>query len=909
LLQSSWGQSLLRISLKEKGLDGAAHVIVFAVIYGLLLSYFTPKCLFSDTIATGGDTPSHYAAADYLIHVLLPKGRIMGWMQGNYAGFPLFQFYFPFPFLIMAVLQAFMPLQIAFKLVTVLGIFLLPLCTYACVRLFKQPSPVPIIGATFTLPFLFMESNSMWGGNIPSTLAGEFAYGLGFALLVLFIGSFYRGIRENRFILINSLILTGIGLSHGYTLVFAVLAASFFLFTTQGFFKNLGYYLKVNALAFFLLGFWLIPLLWFLPYTTPFNFVWVLDGISQVFPRILLPGLIFALVGTILALYTRITGAKAGQRQDNIVSYLWFLILVAGAFYCIAYEINLVDIRFLPYVQFFLLMLGAHGVGLMAQWIKARAVLAVLLACTAVLWVNAHVTYIPEWIAWNYSGFETKSLWPQFHAVNDYLKGSCQDPRVVYEHDPRNNAAGSVRAFESLPLFSGRSTLEGLYIQSSITSPFVFYLQSEYSPKPSCPLSTYNYSRMNFKRGLAHLKMFNVSHFIAVTDTVREAIDKQPGVIREKEFPPYTIYRIQGTPGRYVSLLDHDPPLVITSNWRSTAFEWFRRGDLTTHLVLTKTLEPDDAGIFRSIYHEKLPENRVLNVHNTSNPTNSKNPTNSINSINSNSGIREIIGTEEIIIETPHIGRPHLVRISYHPNWHVEGAERIYLASPSFMLIYPTQETVRLSFGPSLPNYLGCLLSAIGLLILLAGIRPFRTTGVVRYLVSVIRNLNGAMSRSSLQRRLIRFPYKRQLLWGISLAISGILIFTILAVHHQDPTLIYNKGMKHFNRGEFDKARTAFQKGMALFPLSPIIDQTAYHVAITYFKEQNWEKALESFEAMAREYPETRKLPEVLYHIGICNLKLERRDEAIHVFRHLIADFPEDTWARYARERLKEMGL
>jgi hypothetical protein len=903
LLQSSWGQSLLRINLKEKGLDVAAHLIVFAIIYGLLLSYFTPECLFSNTITTGGDTPSHYAAADYLIHVLLPKGKIMGWMHGNYAGFPLFQFYFPLPFLIMAVLQVFIPLQIAFKLVTVLGIFLLPLCVYACGRLFQQPSPGPLINATFTLPFLFMESNSMWGGNIPSTLAGEFAYGLGFALLVLYMGSFYRGIAQNRYACINAVLLTMIGLSHGYALVFAVFGSSFFLFTAEGFLRKLSYYIRVNTLAFFLLGFWLIQLFWFLPYTTPFNFVWVLDGISQVFPKILLPGLIFALVGTILAIHTRITGSKAGQKQDNIVSYLWFLILAAGAFYFVAYEINLVDIRFLPYVQFFLLMLGAHGVSRMAQWIKARALLAVLLACVAVLWVNAQVTYIPKWITWNYSGFEAKSLWPQFSAVNKYLKGSRQDPRVVYEHDPQNNAAGSVRAFESLPLFSGRSTLEGLYIQSSITSPFVFYLQSEYSPKPSCPLSNYNYSRMNFKRGLEHLKMFNVSHFIAVTDTVREAIEKQPGVIREKESPPHTVYRIQGNPDRYVSLLDHEPPLVITNNWLGTAFEWFRRGDLTTHLVFKKTLEPDDTGLFRSIYHDELPESMKLDFHKPTNSTNSKNPS------NRNAGIREIINPEEIIIETPHIGRPHLVRISYHPNWHVEGAERIYLASPSFMLIYPTQETVRLSFGPSFPNYLGYLLTAIGLFILLAGIRPFSAMKVIRYPISLMRNFDDAMNRSALARGLNRLFYKRYVLWGIGLGLLCILAGIIIAVPHHDPTQIYNKGMKHFHNGEFEKARTVFQKGMALFPLSPIIDQTAFHFAITYYKEEKWENALESFEAMARRYPETRKLPEVLYHIGLCNLKLERRDEAVHVFRHLIADFPEDTWAKYAKERLKELGL
>jgi len=890
-------------SLKEKTLDIAAHLIVFAAIYGFLLSFFQPSHLLLKTIITGGDTPSHYAAAHYLVHTLLPGGKIMGWMQGNYAGFPLFQFYFPLPFLLAALLQLVIPLEIAFKVATVLGTFLLPVCTYGCLKLLDQPSPVRLTGAAFTLPFLFMESNSMWGGNIPSTLAGEFAYSLGFALLVLFMGSFYRGIRENRFILINALILTGIGLSHGYTLIFAVLASSFFLFTTNGFLKNLGYYLKVNALAFFLLGFWLIQLLWFMPYTTAYNLVWILDGISQVFPRILLPVIILALMGTVLAAGSALKGNEIGRKEGKVFSYLWFTILAAGALYAIAYEINLVDIRFLPFVQFFFLLVGAVGTGILSQRMKARQLIPIFLVFLVLYWVDLHIAYIPRWITWDYAGMETKALWPQFQAVNASLKGSCQDPRVVYEHGPRHRAAGTVRAFESLPLFSGRSTLEGLYIQSSISSPFIFYLQSETSPTPSCPLSRYNYSRVNFKRGLEHLKMFNVSHFIAVTDTVREAIEKQPGVIREKEFPPYTVYLLQGNPDRYVSLLDHEPPLVLTKNWRDIAFEWFRKGDLATHLVLKKKLDPHDADIFHSIYHERLPEVDPVDLHNTRNSINSSNPS------NRNAEIREIIGPEEIIMETPHIGRPHLVRISYHPNWHVEGAERIYMASPSFMLIYPTREKVRLYFGPSLPNYLGYLLSAIGLFIVLAGIRPFRNTGVIRYPLSVIRNSLSKAIEASLIKRLIHVHHKRRLLWGISVGIITVLIVTILAVRHNEPTQIYNKGMKHFNSGEFDMARTVFEKGLARFPLSPVADQTAFHFAVTFYKEQKWAQALESFEAMAREYPETRKLPEVLYHIGLCHLRLERRERAIGVLRKLIEDFPEDAWAEYARERLQELGL
>jgi len=942
---------LLHFSSKEKGLDLAVHLIVFAIIYGFLLSYFTPAYLFSKTITTGGDTPSHYAAADYLIHTLLPRGKIIGWMQGNYAGFPLFQFYFPLPFLIMALLQVFMPLQIAFKLVTVLGIFLLPVCAYGCLRLLRQPSPIPAIGAIFTLPFLFMEANSMWGGNIPSTLSGEFAYSLGFALLVLYIGSFYRGIIENRYALINALILTIIGLAHGYTLLFAVFATTFFLFTTDDFMKKLWYYLRVNTLAFLLLGFWLIQLLWFIPYTTPFNFVWVLDGISRVFPVILLPVIVFAVIGTVLVLIHIIRDKEVSQEKGHIFLYLWFIIFVAGAFYFVAYKLNLVDIRFLPYVQFFLLLLGAIGIGYMTKWMKARPVIAPFLVFLVVLWVNENVTYIPRWIKWDYSGFEAKRLWPQFNALNNYLKGSYQDPRIVYEHDMQNRATGSVRAFESLPLFSGRSTLEGLYIQSSITSPFVFYLQSEISPKPSCPLPNYNYSRMNFRRGLEHLKIFNVSHFIAVTDKVKKALEKSPDAIREKNFPPFTVYRLRENPDRYVSMLNYEPILIITKNWQRIAFDWFRRGDLKAHIVFKDKLEPSDAKLFKTIIKDQLPENPMSNPINPTNllpsaynclhlknveqsfraasngtakavhyrfnkdvlhdknenyfmPPVIKNPNNLINP--TGDPIKEIIRPEEIIIETTNIGRPHLIRVSYHPNWHVEGADTIYLTSPSFMLIYPTQEKVRLYFGPSFPNYLGLVLSFIGLFIILATIKPIRNLIVIRYPLFVIRDYFSDLIHASPVNLLLNFRYKKQLLYGVSLSIISILVFIILIVHHNDPTIIYNKGMDYFRKENYEKARIFFEKGMRSFPLSTIIDQTAFHFAITYFKEKDWEKALNAFEKMATNYPESRKLPEVLYHIGICHLRLHRPEKAIKVFKEVINEFPEDRWAGYADERIRE---
>ena len=187
--------------------------------------------MLSKTITTGGDTGSHYNTAVYLKEVLIPRGKIMGWMQGNYAGFPLFYHYFPLPFVLMVLLSYVIPMQIAFKIVSVLGVFLLPLCVYAAFRLLKYEFPIPILGAVLSLSFLFMEANSMWGANIPSTLAGEFSYGIGISIAFLFFGTLYAGITENKYLLLNAFLVFLLGLSHGYAIIFAGVIASYFIFT------------------------------------------------------------------------------------------------------------------------------------------------------------------------------------------------------------------------------------------------------------------------------------------------------------------------------------------------------------------------------------------------------------------------------------------------------------------------------------------------------------------------------------------------------------------------------------------------------------------------------------------------------------------------------------------------------
>jgi len=174
-----------------------------------------------------------------------------------------------------------------------------------------------------------------------------------------------------------------------------------------------------------------------------------------------------------------------------------------------------VDVRFLPFFQFFLILAPV----LFFRFLKGPR-LAALFALGAVvagifLWTDHHEKFVRSWIKGNYEGFQAAPLRPAYSGVNRYLKGDAASPRAAYEHSMIHHRAGTVRAFESMPYFSGRSTLEGVYIQASLTVPFIFYIQSEISEKPSTPIPDYSYSRFSPGRGAEHLRLFNASFLIS----------------------------------------------------------------------------------------------------------------------------------------------------------------------------------------------------------------------------------------------------------------------------------------------------------------------------------------------------------------------------------------------------------
>ena len=149
------------------------------------LSQLHPSLLLANTTTAGGDTGAHVIMPAFMKSHLLAHGQLTGWDPDWYDGFPLYTFYFPLPGLITVLFNAVVTYNVAFKLVTVLGTLTLPVCAWAFGRLAGLRDPGPGCLAAATLPFLFEPSFTIYGGNILSTLAGEFSYSLSLSSALL----------------------------------------------------------------------------------------------------------------------------------------------------------------------------------------------------------------------------------------------------------------------------------------------------------------------------------------------------------------------------------------------------------------------------------------------------------------------------------------------------------------------------------------------------------------------------------------------------------------------------------------------------------------------------------------------------------------------------------------------------
>jgi len=653
----------------------------------VLLDYLRPGLLLLPTVAAGGDTPCHYPTFTWFHEHLLPQGRLHGWYPGAYLGHPLLLYYFPLPFLLMSALAPFVGLPIAFKLGTALPVFLLPLFSYAGFRLMGFRFPGPLLGAGAAAVFLFHEENPIWGGTIASTLTGEFSYTYGVGLGVLFLGVLYRSYTQDRGPVVPGLLLGLVPFAHGYAVLWAGLASTYFLFASRRPWKTVGFLGVVAVLGFSTAGVLLLPLLTDWGYTTPYADPWITVTTLGLVPAFLWPlfGVGLAGLGLTVALARRRGGV------DHRLLFLGHAALMGAGLAAAGPALGVIDVRFVPFAQLAGCLLGGATLGLALERVEGRGLAALGLVLVGLLYGDDRSRVLRSWIDWNYSGLEAKELWPAFRRLNDALEGGLADPRVAVEYNALHERAGSIRMYETLPFFSGRSTLEGVYNQASLTTHAVYYIASELGATSPNPFREIDYSRFDTDAALDHLRFLNVSEVVALSPQLSDALAARKDARLEERIPPYSLYRVEGGSDRYVVPLTAAPLRSPRRGWREKALRWFTRRPLPEAALVFS----DDAKVFSPEPDPWLAP--------------------PVTPLEPGVTVEETLEAEALTIRTSRPGHPLLVKMAWHPRWRAEGAAGPYLAAPALMVIVPQQETVVLRYARTTGDRLGLALTLTAL--------------------------------------------------------------------------------------------------------------------------------------------------------------------------------------------------
>jgi hypothetical protein len=216
--------------------------------------------VFDDTTPTGGDFGAHVWGPAYLRDHLLPAGWFNGWSMDWYAGMPAYRFYMVLPAFMILLVDTVLPYGVAMKVVSVVGLITLPACCWAFGRLAKFRYPMPELFAVAGVCFALDESFSIYGGNLRSTMAGEFSFSISLSLAVLGLGVLAAGLRTGKYRVWASVLIAAACVSHGIVLIFVAGAALIFSLVWVDR-KRIVYAVTVGITSLLLMAWWVGPFL------------------------------------------------------------------------------------------------------------------------------------------------------------------------------------------------------------------------------------------------------------------------------------------------------------------------------------------------------------------------------------------------------------------------------------------------------------------------------------------------------------------------------------------------------------------------------------------------------------------------------------------------------------------------
>ena len=749
-----------------------------------LLLALHPNLILRNNTPTGGDMGAHVWAPAYLRDYLLSNFKLSGWSMDWYSGLPIYRFYMVVPALMIVLLDVVLPYGIAIKIIAVIGILALPYTTWLFGRFAKFAYPLPELFAIAATIFLFDESFTIYGGNIASTMAGEFSFSISLSLAMLGFALLAKGLDTGKYRVLAAIIISLSALSHGIVLLFVFGGAALMLVVWNKR-ESMQFGAKVIALAVLLSSFWVLPFVTNHAYMTDMKYEPRPSGAADSFWKMFFPLHILLDVSiTALAVIGAIALVRSRHKAGTWITLLT-LSLAAGVFIA-RNSLPVIGLlwnpRILPFfylLRYFLFVVGLYELATFALRMKSMSRIARAEPGTAVvldiakprdnftfnlallsgfaLFVLAAIGFrfqelpfgstqvnsagqyeyvwgplrtkstndgfVDGWARWNFTGYEGKNAYGEYYGIVQTMKQLGEDStqgcgRALWENSGELNKYGTTMSLMLLPFWTDGciSSMEGLFFEAAGSTPYHFITAAAMSKQSSNPVRELRYDNNDATLGVRYMQELGVKYFMGFTPEAIAQASQQEGLTEVARSGPWVVYRVANSD--VVTPLATQPVVanISSSNprerWLEVGTSWFQHPETWTTPIADDG--PSEWQRIDVVVDESKREgepnsnNRRVDVVN---PATALTPVPLEPVVISNVNI----GEESVRFSVDKIGVPVLVRVSYFPNWKVDGATGPYRVAPNMMVVIPTSTNVNMHYGWNMIDYVAYLLSFAGI--------------------------------------------------------------------------------------------------------------------------------------------------------------------------------------------------
>ncbi len=689
------------------------NLFIKVALGSLLLIFLRIELVFSDLLPTGGDMGAHIVPTKFFVTELFNNFKLSGWSQDWFAGYPVYYFYFPLPPIITSLLNFLFPFSISFKTMVLISQVLLVVSIEMLMR--KKSKVFSFYGFGVGLLYLLTESFTIFGGNLASSLAGQysFTYSIAFGNLSIF----YLVKSKYKFSMEIAALLIGLSaLSHLIPfMIYLPIFAFYFLKSDAKIYK------KISAFLFFLfiairfsislfLNLEFTTNMTYTPYTQLSDLIksdvlpFVLGVVIYIFTNMSKTSLKaisgFEIYLLSISIYLFFYGPESALWNGRIVPFFNLGIII------LFFNLLHVDIKNLtkkiqgkyPLLLFILLTNSYFMYLYYSKWgnTYSTTTISVILIVLFVFLISTNsenfliyttlvsltfgtLSYLPHWLNWNFSGYESKNNWADITTLYEGLD-TLEPGRIMWEPNSDLNKYGTPMVLMTIPMFTDHQSVEGLYFDSSITTPFHFLTVSGVAERPSNPVGGLNYINGEFDKGFRLMEELGVDYFIAYTSSIKDKANTNENFNFLFSNEVFNVYSINT---EKVELVEDNLYIFESPNFY---------GRLRNAVLREDSEQSFFEAAFKS-FKDELNYKIIENYDESFAEPSDKNTALLISDLN--------IQNELITFKTNKPNQLHLIKVSYFPNWKIKNGLGPFRISPSFMAVIPKDEFVEINFETS----------------------------------------------------------------------------------------------------------------------------------------------------------------------------------------------------------------